>query len=88
MRTKTVSTAEFIRHFGRFHDEAQREPITLTKHGRASVVVLSAETFERLMRNDDPRRVFGPGETPPDLAKLLVDELDRQSAEYQAGKHE
>jgi hypothetical protein len=40
------------------------------------------------MRNDDPRRVFGPGETPPDLAKLLVDELDRQSAEYQAGKHE
>ena len=88
MRTKTVSTAEFIRHFGRFHDEAQREPVTLTKHGRASVVVLSVETFERLISNDDPRRVYGPGETPSDLAELLLNELDRQSAEYQAGKHE
>lgn len=64
------------------------EPITLTKHGRASVVVVSAETFERLISNDDPRRVYGTGETPPDLAEMLVNELDRQSAEYQAGKDE
>ncbi|MEK1853117.1 MAG: type II toxin-antitoxin system prevent-host-death family antitoxin [Phyllobacterium sp.] len=69
-------------------DEAQHEPITLTKHGRASVVVLSAETFERLISNDDPRRIYGPGEPPHDPAEMLPNELDRPSAEYQAGKHE
>lgn len=88
MRTKSVSTAEFIRHFGRYHDEAQRTPLTLTKHGRASVVILSAEIFERLMARDDPRRAYAAGETPPELAELLVAELDRQSAEYEAGKND
>jgi prevent-host-death family protein len=87
MQTKSVSTAEFIRHFGRYHDEAQRAPIILTKHGRASVVVLSAEIFERLIAQDDPRRAYAAGETPPELAKILVTELDRQSAEYEAGKN-
>ncbi len=32
MTGKTVPTADFIRHFGRYHDEAQRAPITLTRH--------------------------------------------------------
>lgn len=86
MRTKTISTAEFIRHFGRYHDEAQREPLTLTKHGRPSVVVLSATAFERLLAKDDPRRAYGAGETPSELASLLLTELDRQSSEYESGK--
>lgn len=84
MNTKTISTVEFIRHFGRYHDEAQHAPITLTKHGRPSVVVLSADAYERLLR-DDPRRVYAAGETPPELADLLLSELDRQSAEYRSG---
>jgi prevent-host-death family protein len=84
MDTKTISTVEFMRHFGRYHDEAQRGPITLTKHGRPSVVVLSVEIYERLLR-DDPRRVYAAGETPPELADLLLAELDRQSAEYREG---
>ncbi|TBB15002.1 type II toxin-antitoxin system Phd/YefM family antitoxin (plasmid) [Rhizobium ruizarguesonis] len=81
MDTKTISTVEFIRHFGRYHDEAQRSPITLTKHGRPSVVVLSADVYERLLR-DDPRRVYAAGETPPELADLLLSELERQSSAY------
>ena len=88
MSTKSVTTAEFIRHFGRYHDEAQRQPITLTKHGRASVVVVSVEVFERLMKRDDPRRVYASGETPPELADMLVAALDRQSADFRAGKHD
>lgn len=88
MNTKSVSTAEFIRHFGRYHDEAQRSPLTLTKHGRASVVVVSAETFDRLVTQSDPRRAFAAGETPPELAETLLNELDRQSAEYAADKHD
>ncbi|KPH06311.1 type II toxin-antitoxin system prevent-host-death family antitoxin (plasmid) [Rhizobium acidisoli] len=88
MNTKTVSTAEFIRHFGHYHDEARRAPITLTKHGRESLVVLSTELFERLKGNEDPRRVYAAGETPSDLAELLIGELDRQSADYKAGDHD
>ena len=52
MRTKTVSMAEFIWHFERYLDEAQRAPLTLTKNGRASVVVVSADIFERLIARD------------------------------------
>lgn len=88
MNTKSVTTAEFIRHFGRYHDEAQRSPLMLTKHGRASLVVVSVETFEKLVTQHDPRRTFAAGETPPDLAEILLNELDRQSAEYAADKHD
>lgn len=88
MKTKTVSTAEFIRHFGVYHDEARRQPLTLTKHGRASIVVLSAEMFERLIAREDPRRAYAAGEVPDDLADILLTELDRQSAEYESGKHD
>ncbi len=36
MPDKSVTTAEFLRHFGRYHDEARLAPLTLTKHGRPS----------------------------------------------------
>lgn len=84
MTRRSVSTADFIRYFGRYHDEAREEPLTLTKHGRPSVVVLSAAAYEKLVARADPRRVYGAGETPPELAEVLLAELDRQSAEYQA----
>lgn len=86
MTGKTVPTADFIRHFGRYHDEAQRAPITLTRHGRASLVIMSADAYERLVGLEDPRRAYGPGETPDDLAEILLKELDRQSADYKAGQ--
>ncbi|MBZ3695510.1 MULTISPECIES: type II toxin-antitoxin system prevent-host-death family antitoxin [Phyllobacterium] len=79
-----VSTAEFIRHFGRFHDQAQKEPIVLTKHGRDTVVVLSKEAFERMMDSADPRRVFALGETPADLAEVLLNGLNSQIADLEA----
>ncbi|MRG58031.1 type II toxin-antitoxin system prevent-host-death family antitoxin [Phyllobacterium sp. SYP-B3895] len=78
--TIKVTTAEFIRHFGRFHDQAQKEPVVLTKHGRESVVVLSVETFEKLMKTNDPRRVHGIDETPPQLRTMILDRLDTQLA--------
>lgn len=85
MDTKSVTTADFIRHFGRYHDEARRKPITLTKQGRASLVVMSSDAYEALTaRAEDPRRVYGPGETPPDLAAIIGPELDRLIAEGSA----
>lgn len=81
MTSKTVSTVEFIRHFGRYHDEAMREPITLTKHGRASVVVLPVELYERMVNGaGDPRKVYRTSETPAELADMLLSELDKRLA--------
>lgn len=81
MNTKTVSTADFIRHFGRYHDEAQREPLTLTRHGRPSVVVMSAEMYESLTaRAQDVRRAYRADEAPDDLAGLMLAEFDRLDA--------
>lgn len=82
MPSKTISSAEFVRHFGRYHDEAMREPITLTKYGRASVVVIPAEEYERLTNRSDPRRVYLTNKTPPDLAAMIEAQLDRDSADY------
>ena len=43
-----VTSAQLIKQFGRYHDAALREPVTVTKHGRDSVVMLSAEEYYRL----------------------------------------
>jgi prevent-host-death family protein len=81
MSNKSISTAEFMRHFGRYHDEAQKRPITLTKHGRPSVVVVPIELFERMVGIEDPRRAYKTSETPPALADMILAELDRQAAD-------
>ena len=47
-----VSAAEFQRELGRWQDEAMRRPLRITRHGRARLVLLSVEEFDRLMRRD------------------------------------
>ena len=84
MAHKTISSVEFVRQFGRYHDEAMRGPITLTKHGRASVVVVPAEEYERLTNRSDPRRVYRTSETPEELAHMILAQLEKDSDEYQA----
>jgi prevent-host-death family protein len=84
----TVTTVEFMRHFGRYHDEAKKAPITLTKHGRPSVVVLPVELYEKLKGHADPRRVYKAEEMPEDLAAMFLEQLDKDSADYQASRDE
>ena len=45
---QTLSAKDAKYGFGRLIDLARAEPITVTKHGRPVVVVLSAEEYERL----------------------------------------
>ncbi|NTF07286.1 type II toxin-antitoxin system prevent-host-death family antitoxin [Agrobacterium rubi] len=86
MSQKSITTAEFMRHFGRYHDQAQKEPITLTKHGRPSVVVLPVELFEKLASNHDVRQAYTSGEMPDDIASLFREQLENDSKEYQASR--
>lgn len=55
MQTTRVSASEFQQAFGALSDKARHEPVVITKHGRDSLVVMSAEEWERLKRRD--RRV-------------------------------
>lgn len=84
--TKSISTTELMRDFGRYHDEARLHPITLTKYGRPSVVLVPADMFERMSGNADPRKSYAAGEMPQELADMFAAQLDADSAEFKATK--
>lgn len=69
MSDHRVSTAEFIKNFGQLADQALTEPVTITKHGRDRLVMLSVEEYERLKRRD--RQVYRAGEVPADLVEAI-----------------
>ena len=51
---KTLSAKDAKYGFGRLIDLARAEPVTVAKHGRAVVVVMAVEEFERLKVLDAP----------------------------------
>lgn len=82
----TFTLTELSNNSGEILEAAYRGPVELTRHGKRKYVILTADQFDKLTKLEDPRRVYGPGETPPELANMILAELDRQSAEYKAGK--
>ena len=48
----TVTARELQKRFGRYQDRALVAPVTVTKYGRPSVVILSAAEYERLRKLD------------------------------------
>ena len=44
----TAAATEVQKNFGAFHDRALVEPIRVTKYGRETVYIVSAETFHAL----------------------------------------
>lgn len=66
----TVTAAELQKQFGRFRDLALREPVSVTHHGRDSLVILSSDEYLRL-KAMDTRRAFHPWELPDDLKAAL-----------------
>lgn len=54
----TVTAADLQKQFGRYRDIAQREPVSVTHHGRESLVVLSADEYKRLKSLDQRRALF------------------------------
>jgi len=41
-----TTSVEFQRRFGDFQDEAQREPVEITRHGERNLVLMSAEHYD------------------------------------------
>ncbi len=65
-----VSTAEFIKHYSTLADRALGEPLTITKHGRDRLVVVSAAEYERLKKRD--RHVFASADLPDRVLELIA----------------
>jgi prevent-host-death family protein len=53
---QTLSAREAKYNFGRLIDTARAEPVTVEKHGRAVVVVLAVEEYQRLKAIESERR--------------------------------
>ena len=66
----SISSREFRNNVGRYQDLALQGPVTVTKHGRDHVVVVSAEEYQRLKRLD--RQVF-PAE---ELLDEIIDAIE------------
>jgi hypothetical protein len=60
----------------------------MTKHGRPSVVVDSADLYERMTANSDPRRVYGAGEMPRELADMFLAQLYADSADFKVAEND
>jgi PHD/YefM family antitoxin component YafN of YafNO toxin-antitoxin module len=65
-----VSTADFIKNYSSLADRALGEPVTITKHGRDRLVMVSAAEYERLKRRD--RQVFQSADLPDAVLEQIA----------------
>ncbi|AMJ60833.1 type II toxin-antitoxin system Phd/YefM family antitoxin [Bosea sp. PAMC 26642] len=77
-----VTAAQLQKQFGRYREAAIRQPVAITHHGRDSLVLISAEEYERLKYFDDRKAVY-PWELPDDLIEALEHaEAPSESAQF------
>lgn len=77
----SVTSAEFQRNFGRYRETAIREAVTITNHGRDSLVLLSAEEYRRLKRRD--REVLDVSQlSDEDMQAIMNAEIPEASATF------
>ncbi|HZW15013.1 MAG TPA: type II toxin-antitoxin system prevent-host-death family antitoxin [Brevundimonas sp.] len=76
-----VSSAEFLKSYGRISDAAVREPVSITSHGRERLVLMSAEEYRRLKRND--RVALHPSQlSDEDIRALEEMEFPEEGRQY------
>lgn len=66
-----VTAAELQKQFGLYREIAIKEPVSVTHHGRESLVILSADEYKRL-KSFDTREAIYPWELPEELAEALA----------------
>lgn len=65
----SVPAAEVQRHFGLYQDKALSQPVSVTRNGRARVVMISAEEYQRLKRRD--RQAMKVEDLPDELIEAV-----------------
>jgi PHD/YefM family antitoxin component YafN of YafNO toxin-antitoxin module len=67
-----VTATEFAKSFGRYKEEAQREPIAITSYGRISGYFVSEQEFNELQRlRAFERRVYRIKQLPTEIADAI-----------------
>jgi prevent-host-death family protein len=79
MRATKITSSEFQKEYGRYSAMAKRQAVTITNHGRAELVVLDAEEYERLRRLDDRVAMSVDSLTESDLAQLERSEIPEET---------
>jgi len=81
MTNISVSSGEFLKAYGRISETALREPVSITSHGRERLVLLSADEYRRLKRND--RVALSIWElSEEDIKALEVSEPPAETAQF------
>jgi prevent-host-death family protein len=75
---RTVTSKQALRHWKEVTDQALREPVVITAHGRPRHVLLAYEDYARL--RDQERQAYLTEELPADLAGAILEDLDRLRA--------
>ena len=67
-----VTATEFAKSFGRYKEEAQREPVAITSYGRISGYFVSAREYEELRRlRKFERRVYRLKGLPKEISEAI-----------------
>jgi prevent-host-death family protein len=79
---REVPATEFARNFGQYREIAQREPIAVTSHGRATGYFVSAVEFEEMQRL---KAYVRRSRAVADMSK---DEIGQMTAARMASEHD
>lgn len=70
--TIRATASEVAKNFGRYRDEAQREPVEITSHGRPIGYFLSVHEFNELVRlRALERKAYSLNNLPADIADAI-----------------
>ena len=74
---RAFTTHDLNKQVGEVTDAATKSPVVITRHRKPRFVMMSYEHYQQLRGKSDPRRVYGAGETPDEIAELFAGEVDR-----------
>jgi hypothetical protein len=69
---ETVPASEFIRNFGRYQVQAQREPVAVSSHGQVIGYFVGPDGYEAFKRFQDKRHSFATEELSDEKIKAIA----------------
>jgi prevent-host-death family protein len=79
---REVPATEFTRNFGQYREIAQREPVAVTSHGRATGYFVSVVEYEEL------QRLKGIARRSRAVADLTKEEIEQMAAGRMSAEHD
>jgi prevent-host-death family protein len=79
---REVPATEFTRNFGQYREIAQREPVAVTSHGRATGYFVSAIEFEEL------QRIKAFARRSRAVADMTAEEIEQMTAGRMSPEHD